>query len=63
MEAWWKLLVSWMPFIILLVFWFYFLRKVRPSRHAELVDRTFVHMERVEKLLEQIAVSLEKPRT
>jgi ATP-dependent Zn protease len=62
MEAWWKLFVSWMPFIILLAFWFYFLRKVRPSRYGELVDRTFVHMERVEKLLEQIAVSLEKTR-
>ena len=60
MEAWWKVFVSWLPLILLGAFWWYFVRKMKPSRQGQLVERSFQHMERVELLLERIASSLEQ---
>jgi ATP-dependent Zn protease len=59
----WNLLLSWVPFILLLVFWFYFMKKMKTSRHAELIERSFQHMDRVEALLERIAANAEKQRS
>ena len=58
--TWWSIFVSWLPFILLLVFWVYFMKKMRASRQGELIDRNFEHMERVETLLTRIATSLER---
>jgi hypothetical protein len=60
MQPWWNFFVSWLPFLLLLAFWVFFMKKVRMSRQAELIDRTFEHQVRVEALLERIAVSLER---
>ena len=38
METWWNVFVSWVPFILLLVFWFYFMKKMRTSRQGQLID-------------------------
>ena len=63
METWWRVFASWLPLILLGVFWWYFMKKMKPSRQGQLVERSFQHMERVEQLLERIASSLEqKPR-
>ena len=60
MQAWWSAVVSWIPLIILIVFWGYFMRKLKASRQPELAARSFQHMDRVEALLERIAVAVEK---
>jgi ATP-dependent Zn protease len=39
METWWKVFVSWVPFIILLMVWFYFMKRMRTSRQGQLVVR------------------------
>jgi hypothetical protein len=70
MQTWWNLFVSWVPFIVFLVVWLYFMKKTRAPRQRELIERSFVHMERsfaymdhVEALLERIAANLEKQRS
>jgi hypothetical protein len=60
MQSGWNVFVSWVPFIVLLGFWFYFMKTMKTSRQGQLIDRNFEHMERVEKLLERIASSLEQ---
>ena len=60
MQSWWSALVSWIPVIVLVGFWVYFMRKLKASRQPELAARSFQHMERVEALLERIAVAVEK---
>jgi ATP-dependent Zn protease len=63
METWWNMFISWLPFILLILFWVYFMRKMKTSRQGELIERNFLHMERVEALLERIANGLEKERS
>lgn len=60
MEAWLNMLISWFPFILLIAFWIFFMKKMKTSRQGELVERTFQHMDRVEALLERIARNLEE---
>ena len=50
--------VTLLPFLVLLAFWVYFAKRMR--RQAELIERSFQHMERVETLLERIAQATEK---
>jgi ATP-dependent Zn protease len=59
-DAWIKLIISWSPFLLLILFWIYFMKKMRASRQGELIERTFKHYDRVEALLERIAVGLER---
>jgi len=59
MEAWWNMLVSWFPFLLLIGFWLYFMKRFRASRQQELVERSFQHMERVEASLDRIARAVE----
>ncbi len=59
-ESMWRAIISWVPFILLIVFWIYFVRKIKMSRHGELTERSFQHMDRVEALLERIADQLER---
>ena len=63
MQIWWNVFVSWLPFIVFLVVWLYFMKKTRTPRQRELVERSFEHMDRVEALLERIAANLEKQRS
>jgi ATP-dependent Zn protease len=60
MQVWWNLFISWSPFLLLIAFWIYFMKRFRSSRHQELVERNFVHMDRVEALLERIAKAQER---
>jgi ATP-dependent Zn protease len=60
MDAWWRAVISWVPFLLLIGFWVYFMKKLKASRQPELVERTFQHMERVEAMLERIVVAVEK---
>ena len=60
MQAWWNVVISWLPFLIIVGFWVYFMRKTKASRYGALTERSFQHMERVEALLERIATSLDQ---
>ena len=60
MQAWVSFIASWLPLLLLIVFWFYFWKNMKPSRHGQLIERTFEHYDRVEKLLERIAVGVER---
>ena len=60
MEAWWRAIISWVPFLLLIGFWIYFVRKMKMSRQRELIERSFIHYDRVEALLDRIAVTLER---
>jgi len=59
LNNWLSAVVSWVPFLALIAFWVYFLKKMKTSRQAALVERSFQHMERVETLLEGIAARLD----
>ena len=61
MEAWRNFVVTWIPLLLILAFWVFFMWKTKASRHGALTERSFEHMERVEALLERIATSLERP--
>jgi len=63
MQTWWNVFISWVPFLLLLAFWFYFMKKMKTSRQGQLLERSFQHMERVEALLERIAASLDQQRS
>ena len=60
MQVWWNAIMSWVPFLLLIGFWVYFLKKMKVSRQRELVERAFQHYDRTEALLERIAVQLER---
>ena len=60
MQAWWNFAVSWIPLLLVLAFWVFFMKYSRASRYGALIDRSFQHMDRVEALLERIATSLER---
>jgi ATP-dependent Zn protease len=62
MQAWWNAIISWVPFILLIGFWLYFMKKMRTSRQGQLIDRSFEHMDRVEALLQRIATALDQQR-
>ena len=60
---WVNALVSWAPFILLIGFWIffmYFMRGGGTKSQREYIARHKAHMERLETLLERIAVALEK---
>jgi flagellar biogenesis protein FliO len=57
---WWNMFISWLPLIILIVFWAFFVKKFKMSRQPELIERTFQHYDRIEALLERIAVASER---
>jgi flagellar biogenesis protein FliO len=57
---WWNMFISWLPLIILIIFWAFFVKKFNMSRQPELIERTFQHYDRIEALLERIAVASER---
>jgi hypothetical protein len=60
----WSAVSPWIPLLIVLVFWVFFLTKMRASKYGRLIDRNFEHMDRVESLLENILDELRsRPRT
>lgn len=59
MESISQAIIRWLPVVLLVGLWFYFMTKIKASRKQELVA-LFGHMERVEGLLDRIAVTLER---
>ena len=51
---------SWGPLIFLAIVWIYFMRKLRFGKQGDYMKRANAHMDKVEGLLERIAVSIEK---
>jgi hypothetical protein len=74
MEQAWNMFISWLPLLVLVVFWIYFIRRGHMSKYGTMLDRQLAyldkadpaferqrqHMERVEQLLERIATVLER---
>jgi ATP-dependent Zn protease len=57
---WATMLISWAPFLVLIVVWFWFMRKGGMlGRQAKYMARSVEFMERQEKLLDRIAAALE----
>jgi ATP-dependent Zn protease len=57
--AWVNMLISWLPFILLIAFWVYFMKRGVMSKQAEYMARNTILMEQQQKLLERIATALE----
>jgi ATP-dependent Zn protease len=74
MEQAWRIFISWLPLLILVAFWIYYVRRMKMSKYGTLLERQLAyldkaepalerqrqHMERVEQLLERIATGLER---
>jgi ATP-dependent Zn protease len=58
--AWVNMLISWMPFIILIAFWVYFMKRGVVAKQAKYMERNTVLMEQQQQLLERIATALEE---
>jgi len=57
-----QILIAWLPIVVLVGLWLFFMGRIGASRQrerAELVQ----HVERVESLLERIAAALERRTT
>lgn len=55
-----NLLFTWGPLIFISIIWIFFMRKVRFGKQGDYMKRANAHMDKVEELLERIAVSIEK---
>ena len=59
-----KILVSWVPFLVLIAFWIGFMIYMRKSKvmasRREWFSQTLEHQKRIEALLERIATKLEQ---
>ena len=51
---------SWLPVLVIIGFWFYFMRKMPTGKQAAYFDRQLQYMAKSEQLLERIAVALEE---
>ena len=57
---WVNAFISWLPFILLIGFWVFFMRKATGlGKQGPYMDRAMEHMTRQEALLERIAKALE----
>ena len=39
MQAWWNFIVSWIPLLLILGFWVFFMRTMKVSRYGALTER------------------------
>jgi uncharacterized RDD family membrane protein YckC len=55
-------ILSWLPMVVLIVLWVYFMRVIRKTQSQSLgkLDKTSEHMGEVAKQLERIATALER---
>ena len=58
--AWVNLLISWMPFIILIAFCVYFMKSGVIGRQGRYIELNLQFMEQQQKVLERIATALEE---
>ena len=61
-EFLWQGISRWLPIVVLVGLWLYFMTKIRASRRQELVE-LLQHMKRLEVLLDRIAGTLERRTT
>ena len=59
-DAWWALLTTWAPILLMIGLWLFFMRRFSAGRYAKHVERSMAFMDRQEQLLERIAVALER---
>jgi ATP-dependent Zn protease len=60
-HTWTNMLISWAPFLMLVVFWLVFMRKLGfGGKQARYMERSQTFMDRQEQLLERIATALEQ---
>ncbi len=60
LHGWFNFFLSWLPFLILLAFWVWFMRKSGVlGRQQEYMKQNIALLERQQALLERIAVALE----
>lgn len=59
---WTALLVSWLPFVVLILVWIFLSQRLcgRRERPSELYEAQVAEMRRTNALLDRIAVALEK---
>ena len=63
MQNVWGVVITWAPLLLILAVWVFFMKKLKFSRQGELIERNLQHMDRVEKLLENILDELRsRPR-
>ena len=61
MDRWVNVLMSWLPFVLLVGFWIWFTRqKGIFGKQSRLLDRNAELFERQVELLERVAIALEK---
>jgi len=60
-HTWTSVLLSWLPFLVLIGFWIFFMRKAGwGGRQGKYIERHLAFMDRQEQLLERVAVALEE---
>jgi len=59
-EAWTNVALTWVPILVMLGAFLFFLRKTGAVRQAKHMDRNLAFMDRQEQLLERIAIALER---
>lgn len=55
-----KLLVSWLPMIILIVVWLFLMRRYYGKRGTNYMAMTLEHLRNLENIMERIAVAVER---
>jgi ATP-dependent Zn protease len=60
--TWVNLLISWLPFLLLIAFWVYFMKRGLMKKQGQYLDRHLELMEQQQRLLERIATALEARR-
>ena len=60
LQYWINVLVGWLPFILLIGFWIWFMKMGLPRAHRQHLVRVQEHMVRMEDIASRIAVSLER---
>src|SRR5262245_11011878 len=56
------LLIMWLPLIVILGFWAYLLRRGGVGKQRQLIERSFVHMDKLEAKLDQVIELLARQR-
>ena len=59
-HTWSSILISWAPFVLLIGFWIFFMKKLGAGKQAKYIERSELFMDRQEQLLERIATALEQ---
>jgi ATP-dependent Zn protease len=59
-HTWVNVLISWAPFLLLIAFWIYFMKRFSFGGRGNYIERHMRFMDRQDELLARIAVALER---